>query len=387
VGRRRIYLDNAATSWPKPEAVYQAVDHYQRELGAPAGRGVYREALQVDRLVQQARAALARLIDAPDPNRVIWTYSGTDSLTLALRGLLRPGDHVVTSVCDHNAVLRPLRYLEDQQQLHVTRVGCDPHGVIDPNDVLAAVRPDTRLVAVLHASNVTGALQPIEPIAAGLKEHDAFLVVDAAQTVGHVPLSVRQLGCDVLAAPGHKGLLGPTGTGFLYVAPGVERELQPIRLGGTGTHSESDQPPEDLPHRYEAGNLNVPGIYGLAAGISWLQERGLDALAAHERELTGRLLHDLSALDQVTVYGPQDPTRQVAVISFNIDPLDPQEVATLLDQVGQIQTRAGFHCAPRMHRALKTAELGGTVRVSCGPFTHSTDIDALIETIARVTVG
>jgi cysteine desulfurase/selenocysteine lyase len=382
----RIYLDNAATSWPKPPRVYEAVDQYQRHVGAPAGRGAYRDALDVDRRVQQSRLALARLIDAPQTERVIFTYSGTDSLTLALRGLLKPGDHVVTSVCEHNSVLRPLRYLEAHQQVSVTRVGCDAEGLVDPDEVVRAVLGprQTRLLVLVHASNVTGALQPIEQVAQQLADHPVRLLVDAAQSVGHLPLSVQRMGCDLLAAPGHKGLLGPTGTGFLYLAPGMEHEVQPIRLGGTGTRSESDEAPEQLPDRYEAGNLNVPGILGLAAGIEFLNERGVDQLAEHERQLADQLTHGLAELSHVKRYGPADRSRRTGVISFNVDQHDPQEVAVLLDQIGGIQTRAGFHCAPRIHQALGTADLGGTVRVSCGPFNETSDIDAAIAALAQL---
>jgi cysteine desulfurase family protein len=381
---RRIYLDNAATSWPKPDTVYDAVDHYQRQLGAPAGRGVYREAIEVDRLVEQARLELARLIDAPDPLRVVFTYSGTDSLTLALQGLLRPGDHAITSVCDHNSVLRPLRYLESRGEIAVTRVGCDDRGCIDAGEVAGALRDETRLVALVHASNVTGTLQPIAEVAERLVGHPARLLVDAAQTVGHVPVSVRRLQCDLLAAPGHKGLLGPTGTGFLYVAPGVEDDLRLLRLGGTGTRSESDLPPDDLPERFEAGNLNVPGIVGLAAGIAFLRQRGLDRVAEHERQLMRQLIDGLSGLEHVTLYGPGDLTARVAVQSLNVRGHDPQEVATLLDQAAGIQTRAGFHCAPLMHRALKTDRRGGTVRLSFGPLNHPEDVVAVVDTLAQL---
>jgi cysteine desulfurase family protein len=384
---RRIYLDNAATSWPKPEAVYDAVDHYQRQLGAPAGRGVYDEALQVDRRVQQARVALARLIDAPDASRVVFAYSGTDALTLAIRGLLRRGDHVVTSVCEHNSILRPLSYLEKRGEISVARIGCDGQGRIDPADVAANLRQNTRLVALAHASNVTGAVQPIERVADRMAGHPARLLVDAAQSVGHLPLSVRQLRCDLLAAPAHKGLLAPTGTGFLYLAPGVDSEVEPWRLGGTGSQSHSDQPPEQLPDRYEAGNLNVPGILGLAAGIAFLQDLGLDRVANHERQLTAQLVHALAGIPHITMYGPEDVSPQrVGVVSFNVRGHDPQEVATLLDQLGRVQVRAGFHCAPLMHKALATDQLGGTVRVSCGPLNEPDDVAAAISVIKQLAL-
>ena len=291
---------------------------------------------------------------------------------------------MVTSVCDHNAVLRPLNYLEAHHSLAVTRVGCDAEGHIDPNEVGDALRPTTRLVALVHASNVTGALQPIDEIANRLAKHPARLLVDAAQTVGHIPVSVRQLRCDLLAAPGHKGLLGPLGTGFLYIAPGVERELEPVRMGGTGTRSESDSVPESMPERFEAGNLNVPGIIGMGAGIAYVQQHGESQFANHEGELTELLLNELADMSHVTCYGPREMRERLPVVSFNVDGHEPQEVAVLLDQAAGIQTRAGFHCAPRMHQALQTLTLGGTVRVSCGPFSQQQDVQVLVQTLKQL---
>ena len=264
----RIYLDNAATSWPKPEAVYRAVDDYQRRLGAPAGRGSYSEAAETERIVGSCRQKIAQLLGASDPSRIIFTLNGTDSLNLALHGLLRPGDHVVTTVCEHNSVLRPLRFLAEQRQVSATYVGCDGQGFVSPDDIRRAITPHTRLIALVHVSNVTGAIQPVEEVGRIAAEHGQTYLIDAAQSLGYVPIDVRRLGCHLLAAPGHKGLLGPLGTGVLYVAPGVEQQLLPLRQGGTGTRSDEDIQPTSLPDRYEAGNLNVPGIAGLAAGVS-----------------------------------------------------------------------------------------------------------------------
>ena len=225
---RRIYLDNAATSWPKPESVYRAVDSYQREIGAAAGRGAYGAGLEADRIVAAARNGIARLIGAGDPRQIVFTANGTDSLNLAMHGWLRSGDHVVTTVVEHNSVLRPLRELIERRQIVVTRVPCDAAGLVDPDDIRRALRPTTRLVALVHASNVTGALQPAREIGEITRAHGAALLIDAAQTIGHVPLAVDELAADLLAAPGHKGLLGPLGTGVLYVRKGREQELQSV---------------------------------------------------------------------------------------------------------------------------------------------------------------
>ena len=382
----RIYLDNAATSWPKPESVYQTVDQFQRQLGAPAGRGGYAQAMEVDRRLQQVRVALASLLDAPSSDRILFTYSGTDSLNLALcGGLLAPGDHVVTTVCEHNSVLRPLKRMEQQLGLQITYVDCDPDGHVRAEAILNEVHDQTRLVAITHASNVTGAIQPVAEVCQPLLEHPAVTLVDAAQTVGHLPISVQQMGCDLLAAPGHKGLLGPTGTGFLYVAPGREQDVPPWRIGGTGTSSESDEPPLNLPSAYEAGNQNVGGLLGVGAGIKFLQEQGLPSLQQRQHRLCKQLIDALRQLEQVTVFGPPSHSvERLPLVCFQVHGLSPQDVAILLEQIGSIQVRAGYHCAPRMHQTLKTDTMGGTVRISLGPFSTESDIVATVDAVGQL---
>lgn len=382
----RIYLDNAATSWPKPEAVYRAVDDYQRRLGAPAGRGAYSEAAETERIVAACRQKIAELIDVSDPKRIIFTLNGTDSLNLALHGILRPGDHVVTSVCEHNSVLRPLHFLAEHRQVTASYVGCDSQGFVSPDDIRRAITPQTRLIALVHASNVTGAIQPVEDVGSIAGEHGLIYLIDAAQSLGYVPIDVRRLGCHLLAAPGHKGLLGPLGTGVLYVAPGIEDQLLPLRQGGTGTRSDEDIQPTSLPDRYESGNLNVSGIVGLKAGASLTLQQGVDTWNPHVRELTGRLLDGLAELAHVQVYGPPMNHRRVGVVSINVEGYDPQELASLLDANWQIQTRAGLHCAPRMHAALGTAPRG-TLRVSIGHFSSADEIDQLLAALQEVATA
>lgn len=382
---KRIYFDNAATSWPKPESVYRAIDDYLRHQGVPAGRGSYAQAAELSRQIEQTRARLAQWVDAPSASHVVWTYSGTDSLHLALDGLLRPGDHVVTSALEHNSILRPLRQRELDGEIQVTRVDCEPSGVLDPQAVLDAVMPQTRLVALSHASNVTGLVQPLTEIGRALTEKRTRFLVDAAQTVGHCPVSFSDLHCDMLAAPGHKGLLGPTGTGFLAITPEIAPELRAVRLGGTGTSSESDRPPSTVPSKYEAGNLNVLGIVGLTAGLDFLAEQGLAKLQQHEQQLAQRLERGLSELDGITLFG-QAPSEgeKLGVVSFQVAGFDPAEVAAMLDQSAQIQVRAGFHCAPHMHRALETDKMGGTVRVSFGPFNQETEVERLLDVLDQI---
>lgn len=386
----RIYLDNAATSWPKPLGVYAAIEHYLRDLGAPAGRSAYREATEVERLVHDARRRAAELIGVAEPRRVIFTSNGTDSLNLALHGLLKPGDHVVTTVVEHNSVLRPLRYLEEHRSIEVTRVPCDCLGLVDPDEVREALRPHTRMIAAIHASNVTGALQPVKEIGAIARERGVVLLVDAAQSLGHVPIDVDEIGADLLAAPGHKGLLGPLGTGLLYVGPGLESQLEPLRQGGTGTQSDDDHQPATLPDKFESGNHNVPGIVGLGAGIAYLLDRGLDTIQQHEAELTARLLDGLAGIAGLTIHGPRDAAKQVGVVSFSVEGVEPQVFAMMLDASCGVQVRAGIHCAPLMHKALGTADQGGTVRLSVGPFNTAEQIKTAIAAVAELaaaTVG
>jgi cysteine desulfurase/selenocysteine lyase len=376
----RIYLDNAATSWPKPDAVYRAVDEYQRSIGAAAGRGVYRSAQTSERIVAECRRRIADLVGISQPKQVIFTLNGTDSLNLAIHGLLRPGDHVVTSVCEHNSILRPLHALGQSHQIETTIVGCDESGFIDAAEVRAALRPNTRLIALAHASNVTGVVQPLADIGQIASQHKALFLVDAAQSLGHIEVRQAEIGWHLLAAPGHKGLMGPLGTGVLAIAAGIEEWLQPIRQGGTGSRSDDPEQPQSLPDRYESGNLNVSGIAGLGAGVAWLQERGLAEIHKHERELTGLLIEGLRNIPGVTVFGPPTDSPRVGVVSFNLADFDPQEVAAALDSAAGIEVRSGLHCAPRMHAALGTAP-AGTVRASFGPFSTATDVETLVAAV------
>lgn len=380
----RIYLDNAATTWPKPEAVYAAVDRYQREIGGPNGRSGYREALEANSIVERARKGVAEVLGADDPLQVAFGFSGTDVLNLAIRGVVRPGDHVVTTVCDHNSVLRPLRALAETADVEIDYVPCDGEGFVSPDDVRAVLLPNTRLVAVVHASNVTGAVQPIAAIGRIVREHGALFLVDAAQSLGHVPLDVSTFDVDLVAAPGHKGLLGPLGTGVLYMRPGVEQELEPLRYGGTGSRSDEDRQPEELPDKFEPGNHNLLGLAGLAASCEFLAKKSVTALHEHHTALTARLLERLQAIEGVTIHGPQSTANRTSVVSITVDGYDPQELAAVLESARKIQCRAGLHCAPRMHAALGTTAGGGTLRLSPGYATTLDEIDAAAATLEEV---
>ncbi len=383
----RIYLDNAATSFPKPESVYAAIDEYNRRLGAPLGRGAYRESMSAAGIVGRCRKRAAELFTAEAPEQIVFTFNATDSLNLALAGLLQPGDHVVTSAAEHNSLLRPLRALEDRCGIAISRVPVNVAGRIEPADIRKQLRPETRLVAVMHASNVTGTLQPIDDIGAVARQAGALLLVDAAQTAGQVAINLARSPIDLLACAGHKGLLGPLGTGLLYIRPGVEDRVPPLRRGGTGTHGDDDRQPETLPEKYEAGNLNAPGLAGLEAGLAWLQSRGVDAVRNHELELLCALLEGLAGIPRVQCYGSRLATERVGVASFTIDGYDPQVAAAILDESFGIQARAGLHCAPGMHRALGTLAIGGTVRLSVGPFNTAAHIAAAVSAVREIAAS
>ena len=378
----RIYLDNAATSWPKPEAVYNAIDHYQRNIGAAAGRGAYCQAQQAQQVVNETRSACARLLGVENPRQIVFTSSGTTALNLAIHGILRPGDHVVSTVCEHNSVLRCLHQHEVENGVHVTYVPCDPRGFVDPAEIKANLQPHTRLVAITHASNVTGAIQPIQEISQLTHRTEAFLLVDAAQTVGCHPIDVEKLDIDLLACGGHKGRLGPLGTGLLSIRAGLEKQLNPLIHGGTGTDSHTASQPDQLPEKYEAGNLNIPALAGLGAALQTLEQQSVADIKRHQQSLTQQLLHGLSTLPGVAIYGPTDHEHRVAVVSFDVEGYEPQEFAAALDASCGIQCRAGLHCAPKMHTALKTHLRGGLVRMSPGWATTAIEIENTLEAIA-----
>ena len=371
------YFDNAATTFPKPESVYRAMDDFMRERAGNPGRGAHRLSLAASEVVDDTRQLLARLFHAPDPNRVIFTANTTDALNVALHGLLQPGDHVVTTTMEHNAVVRPLRALQ-RQGVRVTRVPCAPDGSLDPDQVMAAMSADTRLVVMIHASNVTGTILPVAAIGAQVRERGAFLLVDAAQTAGVLPIDVQAMQIDLLAFPGHKGLFGPPGTGGLVIGPRVK--LRPMRQGGTGTRSEEEDQPIGLPEGLETGSLNSVGIAGLGAGARFILEEGIERICAHETALVRRLLDGLRAFPGVTIYGPADSNRQVGVVSIRMEHWEPMDLGVALDQEFDISVRTGLHCAPLAHRTIGSLPTG-TVRLAPGYFTTFEDIDRVIDAL------
>ena len=374
-----IYLDNAATSFPKPESVYHAVMHAMRDVGASAGRAGHRRSLEAGRLLFMARESVAELLSIPDSSRVIFTHSATESLNVAVRGTVFPGDHIITTSMEHNSLLRPL-YAVRQQGVEISIVDAGKDGRVDPDDIRRSLRPNTRMIAVGHVSNVSGTIQPIEQIAGVAREAGALFLVDAAQSAGCVPLDVIAAGIDLLAAPGHKGLLGPQGTGFLYVAPQVL--LKPLIAGGTGSNSTLEEQPEAIPEGFEAGTHNLPGIAGLKAGIDFVLKEGVAAIGEKERVLVNFAAECLSTIPSLTIFGPTAPSLHAGVLSCTVEGIDSSSLAFALDRNFDIAVRAGLHCAPLAHRTLGTFP-AGTVRVSPGFFNTRDEIAFFSDAVVK----
>ncbi len=413
-----IYLDNAATTFPKPESVHAAVETLSRTGAGNPGRGGHRFAMGSDAAIQDARRALASLLGASSPERVVLTLNATDALNMAIKGCLRPGDHAVTTDIEHNSVSRPLEGLARKGIITLTRVPCDGAGWIDAAAIRAAMTPRTRLVAVCHASNVLGILQDAEALAGVARAGGALLVLDASQSAGVIPIDVEAMGIDLLAFTGHKALLGPMGTGGLVVREGVP--IGPWREGGTGGDSGSPTQPESFPHFLEGGTPNAVGLAGLGAGVRYVLDRGAAELGRHERAMARRLAQALAAVPRVRIHaapGPEEggaaqPPRAraqagagagasraddspggmaraasaIGLVTFTVEGYEPSEVAAILDQSFGIAMRAGMHCAPYIHRRLGL-DPGGTVRASAGPFTTEREIDAAAAAVAEIAAA
>jgi cysteine desulfurase family protein len=371
----RLYMDNAATSFPKPPEVIAAMTHYATEIGASAGRGGYAEALQSAAIIAECRRRLQRLFNGEKPEHFIFTLNCTDGLNIALKGLvlhqLRTGRpvHAVCTEIDHNSVLRPLHAMQDMGWLSVSHVPVDPAtGRVDPADIGRALRPETRLIAITYASNVTGTLQDVAAISRITREREIPLLVDAAQAVGHIVIDVQKLGIDLMAAPGHKGLLGAQGTGMLYIRPGVEKIMATLKEGGTGSISEHDRQPDFMPDRFECGSHNAMGLAGLSAGVNWILERGAEKVAAHDGALVRAFIAAMGESDEVRFFGPQTHENRVGVFSMRIEGLSPHELAAIMESEYGVLTRPGIHCAPRIHATIGTTPFGGSTRLSFGPF-------------------
>jgi cysteine desulfurase family protein len=375
-----LYLDNAASSHPKPESVYLAVEEVLRKLGANPGRAGHTLALKAAQYISQTRQDLAELLSIPDSKRIVFTSNATEAINLGLKGLLNPGDHVITSSLEHNSVIRPLRALE-KKGVELTIVTADSQGQLAPRAVEKAIQKNTRIIIVTHASNVTGGLLPVEEISALARKRGLLFMVDAAQTVGVLPISVEKMRIDLLAASGHKGLLGPQGTGFLYIGPDVS--LRPLIEGGTGSQSELEIQPDFLPDRLESGTLNTPGLAGLGAGINFLRQEGLETIRRKELFLSRILREGLKENKKIRIYGPGSAEERTSTLSFNVTGMNPQLVASILDTAYEIAIRPGLHCAALAHRTLGTFP-EGTVRVSPGFFNTENEIESFLRAITTI---
>ena len=381
---RFIYLDNAATSWPKPVTVVQAMSDFLATSAGSPGRGSHRLALAAGRVVSRCRSELASFLGIADPSRLVFTMNTTDSLNLAIKGLLRPGDHVVTSSVEHNSVTRPLHALAKRIGVTTDFVPVSPGGNLDPADFERLARPNTRLFILSHASNVTGAVMPVAEVGQIAGSRGIFFLVDGAQSVGLLPVKVQEWSIDLLAFPGHKSLLGPPGTGGLYIRPGLD--LDTVREGGTGTQSELPDQPEQCPERHEAGTPNTVGLAGLRAGVGYLKAQGQTALYQHEMDMARLLAEGLKELaPKIKTYLPEPKLHGTPIVLFNIGEADPGQIGFALDRTYGIAVRGGLHCAPSTHRVLGTIQQGGAVRLSPGPFTTAEDVETAVGAIAALS--
>jgi cysteine desulfurase/selenocysteine lyase len=376
-----VYFDNAATTFPKPNEVYDAIMKSMKEYGANPGRSGHKLALRMGREIYETRELLAKLFNIDNPMNVIFTSNCTESLNLAIKGILEKGDHVITSSMEHNSILRPLTLL-GKEGVDLTIIKGDYMGRLDVKEISRNIKDNTKLIAITHVSNLTGTIMPIEEIGRIAKENNIYFLVDAAQSAGVYDIDVEKMNIDMLAFPGHKGLLGPQGTGGLYVREGLS--LKEMKQGGTGSLSHLLEQPDILPDRYESGTLNGPGIVGLGAGIRYIMKTGIKNIRRHEEELTKHFIEGISKIDKIKAYGPLNEKEQGAVVSINIGDEDSSEISYILDEKYDIQVRPGLHCAPLAHKTIGTFEQG-VVRFSFGPFNTHEEIDYALKAIFEIS--
>lgn len=376
-----IYLDNAASSFPKPPQVIAAMEECIRDYAANPGRGTHQLAMKASRVLFEARSKAAKLFGVKNCDNIAFTKNATEALNLAIKGLLQPGDHVITSTLEHNSVRRPLEHLHQAGVIELTYVSADAQGRFQAEAILPAIRENTRLIAITHGSNLTGTLLPIAEIGKIAQEHGIVLLVDVCQTAGVYPIDVEAMNIGLLAFTGHKSIYGPQGTGGLYIHPDLD--LAPLMYGGSGGYSELIDMPPTRPDRYEAGTPNTVGFAGLLAGLTFLEETGLESIRAHEEALTTKLHQGLLAIPGVEVYGPPLGEARVPIVSFTIDGFESHEIGFILDKNYNICVRTGLHCAPLAHETVGSLE-HGLVRVSIGYFNTEADIEALLQAVQDI---
>ena len=377
-----VYLDTAATSRQKPREVYQAMDRFMREIGASPGRSVHSPGIEAGRIVAGARNKLAKLFGVADASRIVFTLNCTEALNLAIKGTLKPGDHVVTSNTEHNSVMRPLSTLVQERGISLSKAKIDSEGFTDPDDVKKCIRKDTSLIVMTHASNVTGAIQPIETIGQIARERQIPFLLDAAQTAGCLPIDLGSLPVDLMAFSGHKSLMGPQGVGGLYIRDGLD--LVPLKQGGTGSASSEEVQPETLPDKYESGTPNTPGLAGLSAAVDFILSVTVENIRDKICHLGSEILAGLQRMDTIELYGPNDMKNNIGIFSFTVKGRDPAAVAQELESRYGIMTRIGLHCAPSAHRTIGTFPQG-TVRAGIGYFTTPSEVAHLIQSLEGKT--
>jgi len=377
-----IYLDNGATTFPKPENVYQEMDRFYREYGVNPGRSGYDLCMVAGSMVEETRKLLTRFFNGTDYNRLIFSLNGTDALNLAIFGLLKDGDHAITTTVEHNSVLRPLYHLSQHSRVEVDHIPFDSQGFVDPEACAGKMKRNTRLVVVNHGSNVIGTVQPIKEIGALCRERGITFLIDSAQTAGKIPIDMEEMSIDIVAFTGHKSLMGPMGTGGLYVREGVE--IRHTRAGGTGVRSALRTHLDEYPYRLEYGTANLPGIAGLNAGVKWVSEMGLPAIHERETRLLKMLRDGLGKIDGVSLYCQDHLADHVAVLAFNIDGVEALDTGTMLDVDYNIACRTGLHCAPLVHEQLGTDKIHGTVRFGIGPFNTEEHIETAVQAVAEI---
>jgi cysteine desulfurase family protein len=377
-----IYLDNAATSFPKPEAVYTFMDQFYRRFGVNPGRSGFDLCVEAGDILEGTRKSLAAFFGGADPSRLVFSANSTDALNLAIFGLLQRGDHAISTALEHNSVLRPLYHLSEDEGVEVDYVPFDERGFVDPDDFARRFRDNTRLVVVNHASNVLGTVQPVQEIGRRCRERGVTFLVDASQTAGKIPIDVAAMNIDVLAFTGHKSLLGPTGIGGLYVGDGVE--IRHTRAGGTGVRSAVRRHLDEYPWRLEYGTTNVLGVAGLSAGLRWLEEKGLEDIHHQEMALVKRLRDGLRDVEGVVSYCQEDLDDHIAVFVFNVERVEAANTGTMLDVEHDIACRTGLHCAPLVHEQIGTTGIHGAVRFGVGPFNTQGDVDTAVGAVREI---
>jgi len=377
-----IYLDNAATTFPKPPEVYDFMINFYRTNGVNPGRTGCDMALAAEKIIRETRQMLTAFFGAKgDHNRLVFSYNASDSLNTIINGVTQPGDHVISTVVEHNSVLRPLNHMKKDGRITFDLVTADKNGLVDPADIRKHIRPNTRLVIVNHGSNVLGSVQPLKEIGDICKSEDILFAVDAAQTAGMIPINMQDMNIDLLAFTGHKSLMGPMGIGGLYVCESID--VKPLRFGGTGVHSAYPLHLEEYPWHLECGTPNLMGIAGLHAGQKWIAQQGLDNIRKHEMHLAQKLADGLRKIDGVVVYYPKDLSGRLPVISFNVNGFEAADVGVQLDVDHNVVTRTGLHCAPKIHETIGTGK-DGTVRMSIGPFNKETEIGRVIAGVQEI---